>query len=372
MSEENPFEYVRPLPPGRVMGREELGDRLLRAVHERRLVALAGPRRYGKTSLLGQVAALATDIDGLDVVRLDCFGVASVGEFAVRLERAMSGLSGPARKLVRRLLESSQLGLSVAPGVGFKASFGRRDAPDAAAVLHELLGTLVELSVKRGGLLLVLDEFQDVGRVDGLDALLRSHLQEAREVAVLFAGSKPSMLRALFGDRARPFYGQAEIVEIERFDVATATSLVEEGFASTSRDAGDAAELVARAVAGHPQRLMLVAHLLWERVPTGGCADADDVGAALDVARDRTDAEQRAVLEGLDRTHRDTLRAVVAYGSPYARAAQRTLGLPRGSVQAAVRALEADALLLRREDSWSLVDPLLADWIRRQLPLPPA
>ncbi|HKY16209.1 MAG TPA: AAA family ATPase, partial [Microthrixaceae bacterium] len=234
----NPFEYVRPLPPAQVTGRDELLDRLVRAVLDRRLVALVGPRRFGKTSLLGRVASVAGEVDAVDTVSVDCFGVASLGDFAVRLESAMASLRGPARKVATRLFESSELGLSLAPGIGFKVTFGRRDAPDATAVLHGLLDVLTAVADRRGGLLLILDEFQDVARIEHLDAILRSHLQTARQVAVVFAGSRPSMLRALFEDRTRPFYAQAEIVEVDRFDAATAAGIVADGFAATGRDAG--------------------------------------------------------------------------------------------------------------------------------------
>lgn len=367
----NPFEYVRPLPPEDVRGRDGLSDALLRAVRERRLVALSGPRRYGKTSLLGRVVSMASDVDSVDVVQVDCFGVASIGEFAVRLERATAGLVGPGRRLVRRLFETSELGLSVAPGLGFKATFGRRDAPDATAVLHELLGSLRTLSERGNGLLVVLDEFQDVGPVTGLDAILRTHLQAARQVAVLFAGSRPSLLRALFEQQSRPFYGQAEIVEIGRLDAAVAADIVEEGFTATGRDPGDAGELVASLTGRHPQRLMLVSHLLWERVAQGERVEPDQVGAALDDARERTAAEHRAVVDGLDRTHRDTLRAIALHGSPYSAVGGRTLGLARGSAQSAVAALSSDSIIERADDqSWEIVDPLLGDWVRLTFPAP--
>lgn len=367
----NPFEYVRPLAPGTVQGREELIDHLVAGVRGRRLVALVGPRRYGKTSLLGQVAHIAGDVDAIDVVTVDCYGVASIGEFAVRLERAMGGLTGKARQLARQLFDASELGVSLAPGIGFKVTFGKVDAPDATAVLHELLGTLTILSERRSGLLLVLDEFQDAGRVEGLDSLLRSHLQAARGIAVLFAGSRPSLLRRLFSDRARPFYAQAELVEVGRLDPTDAAAAVEVGFESTGRDAGDAGELLARMTEGHPQRLMLCAHLLWESMPPGGSPSTEDVAAALEAAATHTAHEHRAVFDGIDRTHRDTLRSIAGFGSPYARAAQRTLGLGPGTAQSAVRALEADGLIEDRGDGrWRIVDPLLARWIRNELPPP--
>jgi hypothetical protein len=368
--EANPFEYVRPLPPGKVTGRADLSNDLLRAVRDRSLVAVIGPRRYGKTSLLGHVAALAAEDDSLPSVTVDCFGVASTGEFAVRLESALDGLHGPGRTLARRLLESSELGLSLAPGVGFKATFGRRNGPDPTAALHGLLSTLIEVANKRDGLLLILDEFQDLHHIAGLDALLRTHLQQARNIAVLFAGSKPSLLRALFTDATRPFYGQARLLDIGPFDVATAAQIIENGFEATGRDPGESGVLVARATAGHPQRLMLVAHHLWAHTPPGGAVAAENVAAALDTARSQTAAEHQAVFDRLDRSHRDALRAVATYGSPYARAATRTLGSARGSIQSAVRALEADTMLQRHPGTWTITDPLLADWLHNRLPLP--
>lgn len=366
----NPFEHVRPLPPGAVRGRDELAERLLTLVRERSLAAVTGPRRYGKTSLLNQVVDRAVEAEGLDALVVDCFGVASVGEFAVRLERTMESLSGPARKLVRRLFESSELGLSISPGIGFKAAFGRRDTPDPTAVLHELLDTVSKVADRRGGLLLVLDEFQDVGRIENLDALLRTHLQQARQVAVLFAGSRPSLLRALFEDRVRPFYAQAEIVEIDRLNRAVAAHIVEDGFSDTNRDASDVAETVAAAVDGHPQRLMLVAHLLWNAIAEGAAATPEDVGAALEAAHLRTVHEHRGLVEGLDRTHRDALRAIAAFGSPYTQPARRALDLAPSSAQSALRALLADGLVEADDERWRVVDPLLIDWLRHELPLP--
>jgi hypothetical protein len=366
----NPFEYVRPLPPATVRGRDGLSDQLLRAVRDRRLVALGGPRRFGKTTVLGQVVDRAAEVDHTDAVTVDCFGVASIGEFAVRLERAMADLTGPARRLVRRLFDVSELGLSVAPGVGFKAAFGRKDAPDPTAALHGLLTALVSVADRRHGLLLVLDEFQDVTDVAGLDAVLRTYLQRAPNIAVLFAGSRPSLLRALFDDRTRPFYGQAEIVEVGPLDEATAATIIDDGFATTDRDAGDAGEIIATLVEGHPQRLMLVANLLWEQVAPRHRARTDDVAAALEATRIRTAPEHQAVIGSLSRTHRDTIRAVASFGSPYARIAERTLSLGRGSAQSAARALEAEALIARGDGGWTVVDPLLADWLRHHLPAP--
>lgn len=364
----NPFEYTRPLRPGQGAERVDLVDRLSLCIRERRLVALVGPRRYGKTTLLAQVSAAGAEVDQLDVVFVDCFGVASVSDFAVRLERAMESLTGPARKAAQRLFARSGLEVSILPGVGFKISAGTAAAPDPVAVLHQLLDGLSRAADARTGLVVVLDEFQDVDGVDNIDSVLRAHLQRAHNIAVLFAGSRPSMLRAMFADQAKPFYGQAEVIEIDPLDAAAATDVIADAFTATGRDAGDAAALIARKLEGHPQRTMLTAHILWEAVPYGAVASLDAATEAIEEAARRTRNEHTALFASMPRTHRDTLRAIALHGSPYSAAGARALGLKKASAQTAVKTLLADGLVDRGAgvvgDRWRVIDPLFAAWLR--------
>src|ERR671917_41787 len=68
-----------------------------------------------------------------------------------------------------------------------------------------------------GGLTVVcLDEFQDLLVSDeALDGVVRSVIQHHGEAAAyVFAGSQPSLMRSLFSDQERPFYGQARPLEL--------------------------------------------------------------------------------------------------------------------------------------------------------------
>jgi len=204
---QSPFEHVRPLAPGRVPGRDDETAGLVRRMRERRIVAVIAPRRFGKTSLVRHAMAVADDVDPSPwQVSVDLFGLSSAFDLAVRLERAMGEVTGSHLRRLGDRLAGSELGLSLAPGLGIKAKIGARSAPDPIQAIHELLAVLVEASREHGGILFI-DEFQDLAHLDGLDAILRTHLQHARDVAVLFAGSRPSMMRSLFTERARAFFG---------------------------------------------------------------------------------------------------------------------------------------------------------------------
>jgi hypothetical protein len=101
---------------------------------------------------------------------------------------------------------------------------------EARVALLELLDVPLRLHEAGGGLTVVcMDEFQDLLVADALDGLVRSVIQHHGEAAAyVFAGSQPSLMRALFSDHERPFYGQARPLELPRLPVAEATADIEE------------------------------------------------------------------------------------------------------------------------------------------------
>ncbi len=366
----SPFEHARPLPPGEVPGREDETVGLVRRIRERRIVAVVAPRRFGKTTLVRHAMAVADDVDPSPwQVSVDLFGLSSAFDFAVRLERAMGEIAAVHRRRLGDRLAGSELGLSLTPGIGIKAKIGERGAPDPVQAIHELLGALVDAGNTHGGVLFI-DEFQELAHVDGLDAVLRTHLQHARDVAVLFAGSQPSMMRRLFTDRSRAFYAQAELFDLGPLGRAAAREFLLDGFERGDRDAVDVADLIVDRTSGHPQRLMLLADMIWQSTDEGRRLDSGDLAAGLDLARRATGPEFEATWRRLAESSRDALRSIVRFGSPAARAGERFLDLTSGAAISAATALVEDAVLRRTGDRpmWTFVDPFFADWIDQTLP----
>jgi uncharacterized membrane protein YkgB len=66
--------------------------------------------------------------------------------------------------------------------------------------------------------------------------------------------------------------------------------------------------------------------------------------------------------------HQKVLRVVAGGGSVYGTAAT-TLSLSTGTARAAVTALAGNGYLAEREGRLVVVDPLLADWVRRRFAL---
>lgn len=362
---DNPFVYSRPVAPEALIDRKreaaELLD-LLRGGHHCRLSA---PRRYGKTSLLHKVRADA-EFEGLPTVYVNFYGILSLEEAVARLERGYRELRGPLARWVAGKLES--IGLSVGTPLG-TVSGSATPRGGAERRLHELLDLPRQLFTRSGTRAIVcFDEFQEVlsPRV-ALDGVIRSVIEQHRdEAAYVFAGSHPGMMRALFEERERPFFGQARAMALAPLAPEDVAEHVGALFEATDRNVGRAVAPLLSTARGHPQRVMLLSHFLWERTARGERADESDFSEALAVV-------QGELAEAFERTWRSLddgeRRAVVALltstGAPTLAAGLAAADAPRTTIVEALGRLTDAGVIQSREGRQELVDPLFAGWVAR-------
>ncbi len=358
--ESTPFPHQGPLRPEQVRGRDELIADLVERVTARRMTAMLGPRRFGKTSVLGAVAARVTEA-GAGTITLDLYETRSVADLAVRLDGALAAASYGGRSR----LSSIAVGGSINLGV-LKIEFAKPPAqrPDADASLDLLLDVMIEAAIAEPTLLII-DEFTGINGVDGAAGLLRTKLQHhLDEIAVLFAGSEPSAMTAMFTDQAQPFYAQADIIEIDPFNLAELSDIVDHGFVSTGRRAGALAGLVHHATLGHPYRAMQLADAAWVRADEETTGDAA-WPAALEAVRLGIAPGLEVWFSTFSHPEQVVLRAL-ATGRPLFGGTLELFGASSGAVQAARDRLISNGTLTREP---AIVDPLFADWIRNTLPL---
>jgi hypothetical protein len=365
----NPFVYSRPVPPEDVVDRDTEVSELLRNVVGGHYVRLYAPRKYGKTSLLTRALHDGGRSEGLIGVLVDLYRVASIADVTVRLERAYAKhLRGELRGRVESFLQRTGVGLSLG-AFGISARLQVDPARDPLPALHALLDLPLRLEASGGfRALVVFDEFQDIGRIDGLDGLLRSHIQHQGEVAsYVFAGSEPGLMRLLFETKDRPLYGSAVPMRLGRLADADLAEYVARRFDASGRSVGEALNPMLQLAAGHPQRAMLLAHRLWAEVAPGAEATLEDWHTAHAAAMRELEPEFDAQWRGLDASGQKTLRAIVlGDGSPYRAAALRRLDLTKDVVRRALPRLGATAEIEERPTGgYAIVDPLFAAWVDR-------
>jgi len=281
-------------------------------------------------------------------------------------------LPGDPSRSLRRWIARFGVGASFG-GVGLSVT-PRLDRPppdEARAALLELLDVPLALHRGDGGLTVVcLDEFQDLLVADDrVDGLVRSVIQHhGRAAAYVFAGSQPSLIRALFTDQERPFYGQARPLELPGLPLAEATADVlalfdRDGLGATAADA--VADLVAFA-GGHPQRTILLAHHLYDVLDRREPGD-DPAVRALELALTETRDAHQAAWDALSRPERLVCIALADGDSPTGSRLATEHGIARSTLQDAVDRLSADERHVQRTGGRpALVDPLFAEWLRRR------
>jgi hypothetical protein len=288
--------------------------------------------------------------------------------------------SAYAEQLPRRLARWFEgvrrtLGASLRAGGGplpVSVEVSRHGAAPGRTLL-DWLGLPKQLHAAKGARsMIVFDEFQDILLAGSrIDAVMRSEIEHHGQAAsYVFAGSQVGMMRELFASKRRAFYGQAGAIELAPLSPVDVAEYIGERFTRSERDIDGALGPLLDFCEGHPQRTMLLAHVIFERVPRGGRADASTFTDALDhVLSVEAGDELRALWSSLTAGQRRAITTIAENASGlYGREAQARVGGTRGgSTTTALRSLiDAGEVVpdRTRATGHRVVDPLLAYWVR--------
>jgi hypothetical protein len=366
----NPFKYQGPIAPPHLIDRGTELEALQIAAANRVAVRLAAPRRFGKSSLL-EAHIVAMRNAGHRAVRVDFSKVSTVGDVAVRIARAYSALPADPRRVVSRW--AARLGVTAtAAGVGFTVTPQAPPlaADEARAALLQLLDGPRDIFERDGELTVVcFDEFQDLLIADdALDGLFRSVIQHHGEAAAyVFAGSQPSLMRALFSEYERPFYGQARPLELSTLPLDEAANDIEALFGADGLKVDGAIDELLAFTGGHPQRTILLAHHLYELLDHGKHLERP-AAAAVDLALTETADALQALWDGFGRNERVVLMALSDGKAPTGSIVAGEHRIPRSTLRQALDRLLSDQRHVQRDADGRpyLLDPLLAEWLRRR------
>ncbi|MDQ3503264.1 MAG: hypothetical protein M3486_06590, partial [Actinomycetota bacterium] len=158
----NPFRFEGPLDPPALIGRGVEVEALIGFALDRRVVSLAAPRRYGKTSLLRAAGAVLQAEHDFLVAHVDLQAVSGIDDFVARFGSSWRSATRKHRP-ARRQFESVAGGLSsfglTLLGTGVQFTRRHRDPQSALTAAHALL----DLPADAGApVLVVMDEFQDL------------------------------------------------------------------------------------------------------------------------------------------------------------------------------------------------------------------
>lgn len=185
---------------------------------------LVAPRRYGKSSLCEnaflQINASWAKVDlylavtEKDVERLIINGVIElIGKSVGSIEKLGHILKKYAKKLRPKLTVGTD-------PVKLELSFSEDSSP-AENIAEALLILEKLLKEKEKHAVLLMDEFQEIGRMEGgrgIEGAIRHVAQETEYLSIIFCGSNPHLLEAMFEDERRPLYKLCRKITLDRID----------------------------------------------------------------------------------------------------------------------------------------------------------
>lgn len=340
-------------------------------------VVILAPRRYGKSSLMWRVAQELARRRVL-VASVDLMTTPTLAKLAEKLAHTIhQDLASTRDKAVDRLRIFASLRVrptvNVDPDSG-RLSFGfdaEQRTEDLHATLERLLALPGEIGAERNRrVAIVFDEFQDVVDIDpALPRLIRAVFQEQPEVAHVYLGSRRHMMLRLFSDENEPFWRSAKPIELDVISPDLFATFIAERFQQTGRQvANDAVAAILAITRGHPYATQELCYFLWQATPARRTATREHVDDALEGVLRSENAHFTTVWDHASAQQRLLLQALAEEpGRVLTNDYRRRRELPAAStVQSAVSALERDELVVNERGNVSIVEPFLAEWIRRE------
>jgi hypothetical protein len=284
----NPFNYLQFAKGDQFYDRREiLLDLRSRFLSGQTNVVIYGPRRYGKSSL---VAELAEQLEkaGIICFTFDMVKMATVGLFAEAYATRLYQRLAPVRSGVRQIAEFfKRLRPKLTIGSDGEAGFTFDAVPGGMGPeeLSEVLDLPQRLSDGKR-ILIIMDEFQEVESLlpdCGFERVMRSVIQAHRNVSYIFLGSRYHLLRRMFTDHARPFYKSAITMMLDKPPLEESIAFVASRFESAGKVISpEAARRLVGRVANIPYYIQQLGFETFRLIDEDGRTEAtvEDVDAA--------------------------------------------------------------------------------------------
>ncbi len=375
---ENPFIFGEIVQQRHFVDREKELQNLIRDLADGQKLFLLSPRRFGKSSLVS-LALLKLEKRHIRTVNITVSSYANYEQFLEKFAERVLRAAGPwdrVKGLVGRFIQRVQPTITFNPLNGETSiSFSRFAGADPSVLAADVFAMPAEMA-KNGGfrMAICLDEFQQIELFGGpaVENVLRNEVQRQRNIGYVFSGSQPSLMEEILS-AGRPFHKAGPTIFLDKIAAEAWHEFIKIQFRNRRRKISeealnrlvDAADLI-------PYDVQRIAHELWDyaELRNKAALDVPDVDAVVgELVRGQAEYFER-LWEQLTSRQRAVLQALSQQGPAdlhsQAGREQYRLG-PASTVQKALQALDSQDIIDRYHGDYFFVDPLFANWIRRNI-----
>lgn len=352
--------------------RKEETQELISALRNGRNITLRSPRRIGKTGLIQHVfQQLKKTNPAVKCFYVDLFSTNTLDDFVIAFGKAVIGqLDTPLQKMenyVVSFFKSCRLYFSADPLTGNPKLGIDLVAENASVTLDEIFAY-----IRKSGqeCYIAFDEFQQITEYPqkGIEALLRTHVQQCPNIRFIFSGSKQHLMSEMFTSPKRPFFRSTDkmnldiIPESAYFDFANKwlrtidSSLSEEVF-----------HTIYTMVSGYTGYIQKVLNRLFE-LRLEEITD-DHVKQCIDYIIQREEDDFRRLYALLTTNQAQVLKAIAhekMVAAPTSQAFIQKYNLPASSsVKRAIDFLIDNEYIYPTEDGYIVYERFMAIWLQR-------
>lgn len=187
------------------------------------------PRRLGKSALIRHLFHHLKKEKQVETLFIDLFATQSMEDFIKTFAEKI--LQKYHSKNIIEGIRDLLKGLS--PGM----TFSQDGTPKLSLSINENQqeSTLSELfnylELKRKKVIIAFDEFQGVAKYpQKAEAILRTHIQELKNIQFIFSGSSNHLLQQMFYSAKRPFYQSSEVIVLEKINREKYAEFIQQSF----------------------------------------------------------------------------------------------------------------------------------------------
>jgi len=358
---ENPFKFGTVVDGVHFTDREEEIAFISSHLRSENHLIMISPRRFGKTSLIRKILKESERRH----IYLDLQVVLSEEDFASQLLRRVYRIF-PFQKL-KGYIRSFRLIPSVImnPVTGeIEISFtpGSRDL----APLEDVLNLIEKLGREENKIIIVFDEFQEIFRINsGLDRMLRSVIQDHKNINYVFMGSSESMIREIFEKKGSPFYRFGTLFTLGKIAQDKFRLYLEYNFTGFIEEAAAVSTEILKITGSHPYYTQQLAFTVWEMVNRSGY-NADIAEAAADEIVTSHDKDFELLWNTLNRTDMMVLAGMsLSELSPLSDEFGRLYGTGAVStVFSSLQRLVRKGMVIKEGTAYTIDDPFFRRWLR--------
>jgi len=370
----NPFIVSGKIEPEYFCDRVQESKYLIKSLINGNNLVLISPRRMGKTGLIHYCYNQEPICGNYHTVFIDILHTTSLREFTFLFGKSIFEAILPlGQKVLTSFVQtlkslSGKFSIDLVTNMPtFNLELG--DITRPALTLEEIFAYLEHADKP---CIVAFDEFQQIANYPekNIEALLRTHVQQASNTHFIFAGSEYHIMQEMFMSSAKPFYNSADTLELKAIDLEVYTRFVIGHMNNGGRAiAPGLVKAVYRLYRGNTYAMQKTFNELYSISDEGDVVTLEAVGTAINNVIDSKESMFREQLSNIPDKHKPLLYAIAQDGEAERITSAKFVNEHKlnsaSAVQYAASQLLTKGVITKLAGKYSVNDPFFALWINR-------